>query len=717
MNIQGQVEQLPLFAAPIDPGLLVSAAAAGVDLSSVLGDIGAAVPHYRFTFMFSRAMELCGEVRSLGAAMLAAMEKRDAEDMALLRAGQELSVLRAVKQLRQMQIDEANDNLQGLQATLAVTAARQAYYQGLVAGGLSGYETGQVAALSAAELFKQVSQFHEIAAAGLAILPQFDIGASGAFGSPVATVGFGGQQISSAVRAIAGQFSAMAEASSFTASMLGMAGSWDRRAAEWAFQLQTASLELTQIQQQINAAQVRVQIATQDLANQELQIANASAVQAALRSKFTNKQLYQWMTGQVSALFFQCYQMAYDLAKRSEVCYRFELGIPESSYIQFGYWDSLSKGLLSGERLFRDLKRLESAYVDRNAREYEIGKNISLLLLDPSSLISLKLTGQCLFDLPEAYFDMDYPGHYLRRIRTVSLTVPCVTGPYTGVNCTLTLLRSKIRIDAKDSNAYPEEPVASDARFFYDFAATESIATSTAQNDSGMFEVNFRDERYLPFEGSGVISTWQLSMPPDCNAFDFDTITDVILNLRYTARNGGDALRAAARQSAVLPPRLAQPFPPSKAGFPKQSNLQRCFSLRHEYPTEWYKFLQPPSTAAGGPVTSMQINLSNERFPFQYRGRTIAISKADLFVVLTDSGADSLPLQTFSISIPNPPNGAPGPAPLASVGSIGNARHFSTSSPPAPISGGPKSWILQYAGDLNAVAPADVLLLCEYSAG
>jgi hypothetical protein len=28
--------------------------------------------------------------------------------------------------------------------------------------------------------------------------------------------------------------------------------------------------------------------------------------------------------------------------------------------------------------------------------------------------------------------------------------------------------------------------------------------------DAGMFELNFRDERYLPFEGAGAISEWRL---------------------------------------------------------------------------------------------------------------------------------------------------------------------------------------------------------------
>ena len=80
-------------------------------------------------------------------------------------------------------------------------------------------------------------------------------------------------------------------------------------------------------------------------------------------------------------------------------------------------------------------------------REYEITKSVSLVLFDPWALITLKETGQCAVNLPEALFDMDYPGHYFRRLKTVSLTIPCVTGPYTSVNCTLTLLNSKIRIE------------------------------------------------------------------------------------------------------------------------------------------------------------------------------------------------------------------------------------------------------------------------------
>src|ERR1700740_852549 len=97
---------------------------------------------------------------------------------------------------------------------------------------------------------------------------------------------------------------------------------------------------------------------------------------------------------------------------------------------------------------------------------------------------------------------MDSPGHYLRQIEALSVTMPCVTGPYTSVNCKLTLVTSKIRVDTVATSS---QDYIQDSHFITNFAATQSIVTSSAQNDSGMFELNFRDERYLLFEGAGFV--------------------------------------------------------------------------------------------------------------------------------------------------------------------------------------------------------------------
>ena len=54
--------------------------------------------------------------------------------------------------------------------------------------------------------------------------------------------------------------------------------------------------------------------------------------------------------------------------------------------------------------------------------------------------------------------------------------------------------------------------------------------------DAGLFELSFRDERYLPFEGAGVISEWKMELPTAMRHFDYNSIADVVLNVKYTSR-------------------------------------------------------------------------------------------------------------------------------------------------------------------------------------
>ncbi len=176
--------------------------------------------------------------------------------------------------------------------------------------------------------------------------------------------------------------------------------------------------------------------------------------------------------------------MAYELAKRAERCLQFELAVTDTSYIKFGYWDSLKKGLLSGEQLHQDLKRLDMAYIEGNKREYELTKHVSLLQLNPLGLIALRQTGRCELSIPEALFDMDCPGHFMRRIKSVSVSIPCVTGPYTGVHCTLTLLSSMVRKSATGSGYGEPDPEDSD-RLVFDYSRIQSIVTSSGQACDG----------------------------------------------------------------------------------------------------------------------------------------------------------------------------------------------------------------------------------------
>src|SRR6185436_102114 len=131
MNIEGVVRKLPLFEPPIDPALLVRAAAAGLDLDSVLNDQYGASPHYRFTVMLQKANELCAELKALGSALLSAWEKRDGEALSQLRSSQELAMLAAVREVKKSQVKDAEKTLDALMTSLELAEIKYNHYSNL----------------------------------------------------------------------------------------------------------------------------------------------------------------------------------------------------------------------------------------------------------------------------------------------------------------------------------------------------------------------------------------------------------------------------------------------------------------------------------------------------------------------------------------------------------------------------------------------------------
>jgi hypothetical protein len=250
----------------------------------------------------------------------------------------------------------------------------------------------------------------------------------------------------------------------------------------------------------------------------------------------------------------------------------------------------------------------------------------------PMALVSLRETGRCSFRLPEELFDMDGPGHYLRRIKNVALTVPCVAGPFASINCTLTLQKSSIRTSPSAADDYARVP-EEDSRFSDYFGNVQSIVTSSAQNDGGLFETNMRDERFLPFENAGAISEWQLRFPSDPSKdepaqFNYDTISDVVLHIRYTAREGGEELRRKAVANLVTLIDDAQ-----------AAGSVRLFSVRHEFPDQWAKFRS--QTPGPDQRAALTLNLRAEDYPFWSQGVTKSLKSVH---ILARSSKDSVPV-------------------------------------------------------------------------
>jgi len=630
MNIEGVVQQLPLFDPPIDPAALVRAVAGGLDLSSALAELNAPMPLYRFNFMIQRALEICNEVKTLGSAMLSALEKKDAEAFALLRASHELSMMDLVKDIKNKQIDEALRNKESLEEGKKVTEERRDYYQKLVNDGLNGWETTSLILTGGAIVAEIVGTVLNAIGTGTSLIPEVTAGASGFGGTPTVTVQLGGKSVTSGITKAAEVTKGIANFLQMGSSMTATIGNYNRRADEWDFQRRLAEKEIPQVNKQIAAAQLRHDIANLELRNHDRQKENLEKEYEYMQTKFTNQELYDWMINQISTVYFQSYQLAYDIAKRAERCFRYELGLSDSNYIQFGYWDSLKKGLLSGEKLYYDLKRLETAYYEQNRREYELTKHISLAQLDSRALLKLRQNGECTVEILEMVFDMDYPGHYFRRIKSVSLSIPCIAGPYTTIGCTLTLSSNTLRTGSTMwKENYERDRDNDDPRFRYEIAAIQSIATSSAQRDSGLFELNFRDERYLPFEGAGAISTWQIKLNSEFRQFDFNTISDVIIHLNYTAREGGGEFKVKATEALKNALKTI-------AEAEQKYGLFRVYDIKREFPTQWHKFLHP-STNTDDQLLLLE-NLQ-DRLPyftkvFQHK----KVSRIEIAALMKDSG-------------------------------------------------------------------------------
>jgi hypothetical protein len=608
-----------------------------LSLATVLNDLNSPMPNYRFYFLLQKALEVCNELKALGGAFLSAKEKGDAEALARLRASHETAIQNLVMEVRKQQVDEAQKSLDALQQSRLGPVNRMQHHIQLIGEDLSkvpsdtidfegltdvieppidesglklvSYEKEEMdRASTAMDKQKTIGKIETLASI-LHIIPIVEAKAQ-PLGVGIG-VAVGGTMLGNAAQSVARYMQIDASDQSSQSSQASRKAGFLRQLQDRVLQANIAGFEIKNIDKQILTQNIRINIANQEITNQQKQIDHAKEVEDFLRNKYTNQELYAWMEGQVRTLYYQAYTLAYDLAKKAEKAFRFERGLTasgaNSNFIQYGYWDPAYDGLLAGERLYIGLKQLEAAYQEKRPYDFEIVKNVSLQQLNPLALIQLREIGTCEFALPEALFDMGYPGHYMRRIKSVALTFACTVGP-TSVNCVLRLLEHKFRTNAIATGKadYPERTDGTEDRFSTINVPITSIAVSTGQNDSGVFELNFRDERYIPFEGAGAISKWRIELPKTFREFDYDSITDVVMHLRYTALDGGDKLKGVAEDWLTG-------YVKSVEDLSQDEGLFAFFDLRHDFPNEWYK-----ATALSAGATERVIDLGAvfERLPF-----------------------------------------------------------------------------------------------------
>ena len=537
------------------------------------------------------------------------------------------------EEIRRMEFREADWQVQALKKSKQSAQARRQYYADLIANGLIPKEQAYQNLTGVSMTTRAAGNSVEAVGQGMNLIPDNTTGVAGIASTPVSVFQMPiGTKLAHAFAAAARILYTVADITGTQAGLSLTEGGWDRREADWILQVTVLDIEIQQIERQILGAERKRDSALRQLNNLVQQKQQAAELQNFLRDKFTNHALYLFLQQEVAALHHQMFEIAWCWALQAQRAFQLERELTTETYLPPNIWDGLHEGLLTGERLSTSLRTMEKAYFDQNRREHELVTRLSLRVDFPLAFLQLKATGVCEIEIPEWRLDREYPGHYLRRIKSVSLTIPSVAGPYTGVHCKLTLLSSSTRIDPAlldvedccppdctcgccDRRRY--ETTKEDPRIVKRYGAMEAIATSTGQNDTGLFELNFRDERYLPFEYAGAVSRWRIELPIETNAFDIDTVSDLIFQLSYTAREGGEMLRRAswAAASCLLP----------GAGL-------RFFDWRQDFPDTWHRFkATAPASDPPDCARTLSLRMSRSMFPYLPGQRPVRMRRIELW--------------------------------------------------------------------------------------
>ncbi|WP_109850413.1 hypothetical protein [Proteus sp. CA142267] len=531
LSIDGQSLSLPMYATPADPKALQITAVNQSQENGVLPK--AMIPVQRFPVILNSAKSVVSQLIQFGSSLSSITERQDVEALSELLATQGNEITLQNIKYQQKTIEEFAYNENSLQDLRKGAQTRYDYYSKLYNENISAKETRALALRVMGMGFTTISQPFYVGA-GIAVL------APNTFGMAVGGSNYGGL-----LNAVGTGFLSAGSISNMASDILSQSEVYRRRREEWKLLRDTAQSELTQFDAQIKALGVRKEAANLQLGLLMQQQVDMQAHLTFLQNKFTNKALYSWLRSKLMAIYKPFYDLTASRCRMAESAYQYDLGETQT-FIRPGAWQGNYSGLMAGESLMHNLTQMENSYLEKDKRVLEITKIVSLedvyqglgtnkfgfeqvadvinksktQLGTAENGITLK-NGQlqASIKLSDLAIDKDYPADLgqLRRVKQISVTLPALTGTYQNIRAVLSYGGSAVK---------PR--------------GCSAIAISHGMNDSGQFQLNFNDERYLPFEGLPVndSSTLTLSFPDatDKQKEMLLTLNDIILHINYTIR-------------------------------------------------------------------------------------------------------------------------------------------------------------------------------------
>ncbi len=593
------------------------------------GGISLPPTQYRYATLIERAKQLVSLAQQVEGSFQASLEKKDAEAYTILKARQDLDLSYANVKLQQLRLAEAADGV-----TLAVDQQQKAqfqvdHYQSLLDQGLLGAEQASLDLMWVEFGLQTAAAILYVIAANTEAFSLKNLFASG--GGTFQTAAQGLQATASAVGA--------------QVTIQDKLASYERRRQEWHFQHDLSQQDVTITQQQYTISVDHQNVANQEQTIAQSQSAHAQATVEFLANKFTNVELFDWMSGILQRVYSYFLQQATAVARLAQTQLAFERQETALAIIQADYWQSPSsasqaaknttpdrRGLTGSARLLQDIFQLDQHAFETNRRKLQLSKTISLAQIAPFEFQRFRQTGVLPFATPRQIFDQDFPGHYLRLIKRVRTSVIALIPPTEGVKATLS------------SNGVSRATISGDV--FKDVVVRrdpQSVALTSPINATGLFEMDTQPELLLPFEGLGVDTSWEFQMPQAANFFDYDSVADVLITIDYTALNDLDYRRQIVQQ------------------LDRNFSADRAFSFRQQFADQWYDLHNPDQL---DPARRFIASFSTGKNDFPTSLANLTISN----VVLAFIGKDSQRIKVTSASLALSPQGTnPNAAPLGGV--------------------------------------------------
>lgn len=531
---------------------------------------------YRFKVLMERAKQLAAQAQQFESQYLSAIERGEGEAEKLMRENFISEIAGQTVTLRQLGETEANTGkaLAQLQRTRSQIQADR--YQGWLSGGAIENERLQMEAIEQASTCRQVINVADsviaVAQAGLStagFMKTVDsVGGNIAFG-----IAMGAGIVTKAVA------QGLLIDQETRSQLSGILASQERRAQEWQLQRDLSRQDVLIGNQQVTAADDRVAIATQESVIARTQLDQAQQMLVFLTNKFTSVEFYQWLTGVLSETYAFFLRTAASNAHQAELQLAFERQQAPARLIKPDYWLAASqsssgnsnfapdrRGISGSARLLQDLYTLDQQAFSSERRLLNLAQSFPLSRLMPIEFEEFRRTGLLAFSTPMQWFDEGFPGHYMRLIKRVRISVAALIPPSQGIRATLTN-GGLSRVVTADPG-YPTVVVRQDP---------QSVALTSPVSATGVFELDVQPDLSFPFEDGGVDSTWFFELPPAGNSFDFDTLAEVVLTVEYSAL-----------MSYELRDRVVKSLPRRWSG-------DLSFSVRKDLPDVWYELSNPSS--------------------------------------------------------------------------------------------------------------------------